>query len=277
MKKILVPVDFSPNSEHALRFVCELNRKLKATVLLHHSFVIPVYATEVPILIPTDAELLRSSEEGLQQLQTRFRNDYPETRFETIVTAGYAEEEITEVAHQHHADLIVMGTKGASGLREALIGTITASVLEKSTCPTIAIPSEATWKNFDRIVYATSYAEGDFANVEWLIDFARMLDAEVILLHVASDKNDKTYEFDAIERFKTRLAEESHYAKLTLKLLEGDEVYESMVRYMEEVKADMIAMTIHHRGALEKLFGRSLTKRMAYHTGIPLIAFHEQD
>lgn len=275
MKKILVPTDFSPASEHALRYVCELNRKLGATVLLHHSYVIPVYATEVPILLPTDAELQQASEESLEELTKRFRQNYPDMRFETCVSSGFAEEKIPAVAKDRQADLVVMGTKGASGLREALIGTITAAVMEKSTCPVIGIPEDATWSNFDRIVYATGYAEGDFANADWLIDFARKLEAEIILLHVASARNDKTYEFDAIERFKERLAEESKYPKLGFKLLEGKDVYESMARYVEEVKADMLAMTIHHRSTAEKLFDRSMTKRMAYHTHIPLVAFHE--
>jgi nucleotide-binding universal stress UspA family protein len=275
MKKIFVPTDFSPNAEHALRFVCELNKKLKATVVLHHSFLIPVYATEVPVLIPTDAELQQSSEEGLQQLKERFRAEYPDMRFETLVTAGYAEEEIADTAAKQHADLVVMGTRGASGIREALIGTITASVMEKAVCPVMAVPAEATWKNLDRIVFATGYAEGDFANAEWMISFARQLNAELVLLHVASDKNDKTYEFDAIERFKERLSEESRYPKLGFKLMEGRDVYEAVGSYLEEIRADMVAMTIHHRGPAEKLFQRSLTKRMAYHTHIPLIAFHE--
>ncbi|MFM2207818.1 MAG: hypothetical protein RL213_1793 [Bacteroidota bacterium] len=275
MKKIFVPTDFSPGAEHALRFACELNRKLKATIVLHHSFLIPVYATEVPVLLPTDAELHKSSEEGLRQLKERFRADYPDMRFETLVTAGYAEEEIAETARQHHADLVVMGTKGASGLREALIGTITASVMEKSGCPVMAVPAESSWKNFDRIVFATGYAEGDFANAEWMISFARQLDAEVVLLHVASDKNDRTYEFDAMERFMERLSEESRYPKLGFKLLDGKDVYEAVGLYLEEIRADLVAMTIHHRNLTEKLFERSLTKRMAYHTRIPLIAFHE--
>lgn len=275
MKKILVPTDFSPAAAHALRYICELNRKIGAEILLHHSYVLPVYATEVPILLPTDAELKAASEEALVEVRKRFQKDYPEMRFTTCTSSGFAEEEIPVVAEETKADLVVMGTKGASGLREALIGTITAAVMEKSGCPVMGIPDDAVWNNFDRIVYATGYAEGDFSNVEWLIGFARLLEAEVILLHVASNDNDKTYEFDAIERFKERLSEESRYPKLSFKLMEGRDVYDSVSRYLEEVKADMVAMTIHHRSVAAKLFERSMTKRMAYHTHVPLIAFHE--
>ncbi|MFM2134904.1 MAG: hypothetical protein RL021_304 [Bacteroidota bacterium] len=275
MKRILVPTDFSPAATHALRYICELNRKIGAEILLHHSYVLPVYATEVPILLPTDAELKQSSEEALEEVKRNFQKDYPEMLFKARSSSGFAEEEIPAVAEEVKADLVVMGTKGASGLREALIGTITAAVMEKSNCPVIGIPEDAVWTNFDRVVYATGYTEGDFSNVEWLIAFARKLDAEVILLHVASRENDRTYEFDAIERFKERLSEESRYPKLTFKLMEGKDVYDSMSRYLEEVKADMVAMTIHHRTVAAKIFERSMTKRMAYHTHIPLIAFHE--
>lgn len=273
MKKIIVPTDFSIEAEHALRFACELNAKLKAEIVLHHSYVLPVYATDLPVLLPSDEELYNTSKEALDALKSKLLRDYPDMRFSSLATGGFAEDEIPAAAEAEGAGLIIMGTKGASGIKEALIGTIAAAVMDKAPCPVMAVPEEASWRNLDRIVYATGYEEGDFTNAENLINLAKTLGAEVILLHVTSGKNDRSFEFDAIERFKERLVEETKYDRISFKLLDDRDVYHGVTNYVEEVRADMLAMTIRHRSLISKLFERSTTKRMAYHTRIPLIAY----
>lgn len=273
MKNILVPTDFSQNALHALRFAMELNRKLRAKLILFHSYIIPVYATDVPVFPQADDELRKSSEEALEKLRTKMKVEYPEMEMETMLSMGYAEDEIAEAALSTDAGLVIMGTQGAEGFREALVGTITASVMESAQCPVIAVPEEAAFKGIHRIIFATSYAEGDFQNVETIIDFARVFDAEVVLLHISSGDLEAAYEFESIERFKERVAEDSNYEKITFKLLENKKIYEGLNEYLNSAQADLVAMTMHKRSFVQKLFNRSMTKKMAYHTHLPLIAF----
>ncbi|MFM9050921.1 MAG: universal stress protein [Bacteroidota bacterium] len=274
MKKILVPTDFSPQAEHAARFALFLAGKMNASVVLHHSYVLPVYATDLPLALPSDMDLDKTSHEGLDNLVARLKKDFPASIISTSVSDGFAEESVPRASKEADADFIVMGTRGATGLREALIGTVTGSVMEKATVPVIAVPDESEWTNFDRILYATSYEEGDFENVEEVFGFAKQLGAEVVLLHISTGKFDKTYEFDAIERFSDRMKEETGFDRISFKLLEDDDVFEGIVEYAEEIKANMIAMTLRERPFLRKLFERSTTKRVAYHTKVPLMSFH---
>jgi nucleotide-binding universal stress UspA family protein len=274
MKKILVPIDFSNDAEHALQYALELNKKLKGKILLYHSYVLPVYATDIPLAVPDYAEMEKVAMDGLTSLQAKYRKEYPGTPIETYVSEGFAEDAITKAAEKTNADLIVMGTKGASGLREALIGTVTATIIEHAACPVIAVPPQAKWTDLDKIVYATAYEEGDFGNIEQVIAFARKMDAEVVLLHISSGKNDKAYEFDALERFRESIVQDSGFQKVTVKLIEDQNVFTCISNYIEEVNADMVAMNLRHRSFMQKLFERSLTKRMAYHTHVPLFAFH---
>lgn len=277
MKNILVPTDFSGNATHAIRFALELSRKQKSKITLFHSFVLPVYATDIPVFPQADEELRKVSEEALSNLVSKLKNENPGVVIDSFVSQGYAEDEIVDAAKSSGADMIVMGTQGASGLREALVGTITASVMDHAECPVMAVPEGASFTSFDKIVYATSYAEGDFQHVEEIIDFARLFDAEVILLHISSGTVDTSYEFESIERFKERIVEDSQYERISFKLLENKSVYEGLNQFLEEVKADLVAMTLHKRSFVQKLFNRSITKRMAYHTHIPLIAFKTEE
>lgn len=273
MKNVLVPTDFSGNATHAIRFALELCRKQKAKMTLFHSFVIPVYATDVPVFPQADEELRKVSEDTIQKLVNKLEEENPGIEMDSLITQGYAEDEIVEAAKAKQADIIIMGTQGATGLREALVGTITASVMEHAGCPVMAVPEKATFTSFDKIVYATSYAEGDFQHVEEIIEFARPFNAEVILLHISSGEIENSYEFESIERFKERIAEDSKYEKVSFRLLEHKNVYEGLNLFLEETKADLVAMTMHKRSFIQKIFNRSITRKMAYHTHIPLIAF----
>jgi len=274
MKTILVPTDFSKNSDNAIHFALELNKKLNAKVTLFHSYVVPAYASDIPVVMASDDELKSASEKGMNQLGERLKMDYPGMDIETMIHDGYAEDEIVAATTDNKTDLVIMGTQGASGLREVLIGSITAAVMEDTECPVLAIPENATFKGLHKIVFATNYAENDFENVENVIDIARKFDAEVILLHISSGELDTAYEYAAIETFKERIQQDSKYDKVSFKLLESRDVIDGLSFYLDEIKADMLAMSMHHRTSFQRIFNRSKTKRMAFHTHIPLLAFH---
>ncbi len=273
MKTFLLPTDFSENASHAIRYAMALNQKMKARVILFHSYVIPVYATDIPVIVPQDAELKKISEEALELLHKRLQKEFPEMDIVSDVQQGYPEDEIVSAARTHHADMVIMGTQGASGLREALVGTITAAVMAHAPCPVMAVPIECEFSPYKRIVFATNYAEGDFQYVEQVLDFARPFASELVLLHISSGEFERTIEFDAIERFKERISEDSKYKNVQFKLLESVDVYKGMNLYLDEIKADLVAMTMRKRSFIQKIFQRSITQKMAYHSHIPLIAF----
>ena len=273
MKTYLLPTDFSDNALHAIRYALTLNKKINARIILFHSYVIPVYSTDIPIVMPEDSDIRKVSEEVLEKMKKSLLEEFPETEIMTSVEQGYPEEEIVLAAQKHGADMIIMGTQGASGLREALIGTISASVMETALCPVMAVPAECDFKLYKKIVFATNYAEGDFLYIEEVLSFARLFSAEIILLHISSGEFEYSLEFDAIERFKERIKEDSKYKNVSFKLLESKDVYEGMNKYLDEIQADLVAMTMRKRSFIQKLFKRSITQKMAYHSRIPLIAF----
>ncbi len=277
MRTYLVPTDFSDNAKHAIDYALRFNEKMNAKIILFHSYVVPVYSTDIPIVVPQDAELRQASEEAMERLRLHFKKEYPKTEFLTEVQQGYPEDEIVMAADRLKVDMIIMGTQGASGLREALVGTISAAVMEQANCPVMAVPAESNFKPYKKIVFATNYAEGDFHYIEQVLEFAKPYSADLVLLHISSGEFERTLEFDAIERFKERIKEDSNYKNVTFKLLESKDVYKGMNLYLEEIQADLVAMTMRKRSFIQKLFKRSITQKMAYHSEIPLIAFHVSD
>jgi nucleotide-binding universal stress UspA family protein len=276
MKTIVIPTDFSPNAENAIKYAFEMNRVLKAEIQLFHSYVLPVYATDIPVTTPDMAGLRHESQKALQKEKAKMERIFPDihSRVHLSTSAGFPEEEIPAFAEKKKAGLVVMGTKGATGLKEVIFGTNTANVIGKLKCPLLAIPEQAEFRGLNKIVFATNYAENDTENISVVIDFARHFDAEVVLLHIASSDSSLPFEYNSIETLGQRMRESNHYEKISYKLLENTDIEEGINLYVDEIKADIVALTNRPRSLFRKLFDRSLSKKMAFHSRIPLLVFH---
>jgi nucleotide-binding universal stress UspA family protein len=274
MKSILVPTDFSAESENALVYACELNKELKAKIILFHSYYVPVPATDVPLAIVSGHEVKQAAEKSLRKLESNYINKYPGMLFDGKVSEGFPEMEISNTAKKLECDLIIMGTMGAGGLKEIFIGTNTARVIEDSVCPVISIPESARMNGVRKIVFAANYGNDDFSNVFNLIDFARLYNSEIVLLHVSTGKTDIAFDHTELDGFRRQVESESSYSNLSVKVLESDDIYSAINQFLVESKADMLAINMRNRTFVQKLGGRSMTKKMAYHTNIPLFVFH---
>ena len=78
-------------------------------------------------------------------------------QFDVDMGNGFAEEEVTEEEKKIKCDLVIMGTYGAKGPFEIMIGTNAAGVIDKSICPVIVVPEKATAGRLNKIVFATNY------------------------------------------------------------------------------------------------------------------------
>lgn len=139
-RTILVPVDFSPNSETALDYAVELAGKLDAKVYILN--VIALSGLGVPelgaALAPTVIDsMVRDSEAALAKLADARRSQAKIA--DTLLRTGDARDIIIHTAEEVSADLIVMGTHGRRGVGRALLGSVAESVLRTSPCPVLTI------------------------------------------------------------------------------------------------------------------------------------------
>lgn len=279
MESIIIPTDFSENANNATRFAMHLNKKLNAEVHLFHSYVLPVYATDVPVISPDLASVKSDSMASIQKLKSWLGKEFPESqeKIHVSISAGYPDTEIPDISKTERASLVVMGTTGASGLKDAIFGTNTASVIGKLDCPLLVVPEGARFKDIKKIVFSTNFAENDTENVESIINFAKYFDSEVILLHIAKGNLNIPFEYNSIETFCQRMKDAYGFEKLSFKLMENPNVEEGIEQFIHEVNGDLLVMTNRHRLVFQKLFDRSLTRKMALHTHIPLMVFHVKE
>ncbi len=270
---ILIPTDFSEVANNALDFAVDLCRKTGAMAHILHVKHIPVMDATFPAetyQIYLD-EVQKASAEGLAKIEA----DILKTsgiRYKLHATMGFVNDEIQSFVNKNEIDLIVMGTTGASGLQEILIGSNAASVVGKSEIPVFVIPPSAKHSDFRHILYSTDYNEPEFPSVARLIYFADLYKAKITVLHV---KTEFDMYFDSEKNFFNRNKENISYPDITIVNMDKVETTDAINKYIEEKGVDMVVLAKHNRSWFDRLFHRSLSKKMTYHTKVPLLVLNK--
>lgn len=142
MRGIVVGVDGSPNSEHALAWAMReaAIRRASLTVVAVHP-VPKSYWGDIPVVGPPDVpildELRKAVEEMTQRAAGRLGDARP-TSISTRVVNGFTVQEL--LAASHDADLLVVGSRGGGGFAKLLLGSVSSQVVQHATCPVVVIP-----------------------------------------------------------------------------------------------------------------------------------------
>ncbi len=181
---------------------------------------------------------------------------------------------ILTTAGEWHAQMIVVGIKGESAVREILMGSTTKNLIEKAPCPILAIPAETSHMSLQTMVYATDFEEEDLFAIRKLTELAKAFDAVIKVVHIITEDE---YEGETqMEWFKEMLEAKVSYEKIEFKLFFSDNIFESLRTYLGDVNADLVVMLEReHKGIFKKWFRRSLVKKMESYGRIPLLSFRE--
>src|SRR5688572_6902760 len=137
MKKILFPTDFSANADHALTYATSLCESLKADLILFHSCRAEANVLQVLNEDISEESIMMDSIRKLDAYRIKSSDILRNIHVDMKVEYGLAVDKIVEAAEDVNADMIIMGTKGASGLEEVLLGSNTAAVMERAKCPVL--------------------------------------------------------------------------------------------------------------------------------------------
>lgn len=146
ISRILVPVDFSPHSDRALRYAASLARRLGASLELLHvvedPFATGAWSSEV--YVPNVTELLDSMiADARRRLEDLKDIVAPEgVPISTVVLKGRPAPTILEHAKNGQFDLVVMGTHGRTGLAHLLMGSVAEAVVRRAPCPVLTLRPE---------------------------------------------------------------------------------------------------------------------------------------
>jgi nucleotide-binding universal stress UspA family protein len=141
---LLVPLDFSPHSDKALDCALDLARLFGSRIHLLHAYHLPVQvATPDQVIIPRDfwTAVRDSAARKLDNALERVKAAGVEG--ETHLAELPPAQAITQTAEQINADLIVMGTRGLTGLKHVLLGSVAERTIRSAPCPVMTMKDEA--------------------------------------------------------------------------------------------------------------------------------------
>jgi nucleotide-binding universal stress UspA family protein len=277
MKRILVPTDFSACANNAVDFAVQSAKILSVDVMLVHSFEVTgnTYTDYMGVNREFNQTLLHETNHEFARVKSVIK-ETEDISVASYVSTTSLNESILDLTNEKKIDFIVMGTSGASGLKEKLWGSKTASVIGKSHVPVMAIPVDYKWEKPARILLSTNHFEKEPALLDFLFELAGLYQAEVYVAVYTDEESDIAITFlehaRRIPEYEKELREQYKNESIVVTHLYGKDFESALQDHIQQNKIDMLAMVTYQRKFPDNLFHPSITKKMAYHTKIPLLA-----
>ena len=272
-KKILIPVDFSETSAKALNYGAAFAQKNGASLILLHVTGLHMSVLQPDEQIITTEEIEEIENEQLVKWRIDAEHRFPGVQFETRSMTGFPIEWIRNCAEQERVDLVLMGTKGAKGAQEFILGSHTSSLINQTDCAVLAVPEEAVFNGIRRIVIATNLEKEDHLMIRQTIGLFGKENPEIVLLHV-ENSGERDPEAALMNWFHTEILPKIQYPRLKPVCLEEGDVINALEHYLDKETPDLLVTSTRKRNFFERIFERSVTQKMAFHTRIPLLALH---
>lgn len=271
---ILVPTDFSKYARYALDYAIVLAKKQKADIILLHAFSITYISPEVPMNIIAEqmAAVKGTAEKRLKVLAAKIRSR--KIGCEIINEQRTLVSLISDVIQKRVPSLIVMGTKGASGLKEVILGSNASSVIKKVKCPVVVVPKKVLLESVKHIVYATDYHAGDIKAVKKLVAMSKLFNANITVIHVPEKSFIPEKEEKKLDLYKKKIKEKVKYNKMEFRLMYGPDPVSVFEDYVRQESPDLFVMSAYHRSLPERLFKPGTIKKMVCQTKIPILVLH---
>ena len=273
MKKVLVPTDSSENAKHALEYALNLFAGEEVEFTLFNSFLIPVYSADMPIVV--DDFGLDNLQQELEKDAEVLKDRYASTKysFKVIVESGSLSISLNHLVDTLGIDLVVMGTKGASGLVAAIMGSNTSDIIEIATCPVLAVPEGANLSVPKNIVFASdNQGLSDSCVITPLTDLALKYQSHIHLMNVL-DEDKMTTVDEAVEglRMDHILDKILH----TFHFENAKDKAEAIEEYLNTHDIDLLAVVPRKNNFFDSIFHKSVSRKLALHTKVLLLAMRD--
>jgi nucleotide-binding universal stress UspA family protein len=272
MKTIIIPTDFSENARHAIGYAVNLFGKEDAKFILLHAYKMPSAAATT--LISLDDIMEKDSINRLEEEYEKICNEFycAILNIERKAEKGDLVDVLKKMMILHQPDYIVMGTKGATGLAEVLLGSVASSVISSSLLPVIIVPDGASFKGLENIAFAGDNKEIEkLDTVSPLIHLATAHQSTVKGIYIQSiedtDKDAKPNE---------KVPKELQSIIGTWEIIASEKVEEGINLYLDNYPTDMVVTVSRKHGFFYRLFQRSVTRKMALHSEIPMMVLPEK-
>lgn len=267
MKKILVPTDFSPTAQNALTYAANLAKTLEAKIHLLHTYEL---MRKTGMILSIERHIVGQAQEDIAEESAR-ATVLSGINATTNVRKGFNDEVIASEAKKMSSDLVVMGTKGASGMKEIFLGSNTVRAIKYTESPIMVIPDEAEYQPIKKILLAAdSNFFSDAKAIQPLKFLMEKTGATLIVLHVEDGKKEASS-----TPFTLLLNEHFGEGNYEFHEIHKPDIGRAIMDFTYKTNADVLCMIHHYRNFLDRIFKASTTFKTAFHTDIPLLVLKD--
>jgi nucleotide-binding universal stress UspA family protein len=270
MQRILVPCDFSEPAKGAFQLAIEMAVEFNAEVHVLNVVELPIMHDDVLTPMPSfDETLLRELSERSEERFAEWKRDFAgEIEVTTKVEFGPIVPTIMDYLEDNKITLIVMGTKGASGLAEVFLGSTAEKVVRHASCPVIAVKRSVSLDELKHIVFPNSLEEGQ---EDLLLHVKALQHALKATLHMVwIDTSSSISDHAAIRQQLDDFAKRYMLTDYTVNVFKSNNKETGIIKFTQWMNASMIAMGTHARKGLSHLFKGSVTEGVVNHVEYPI-------
>jgi nucleotide-binding universal stress UspA family protein len=271
MKKILVPTDFSPQAENALKVAAQLALKHDSEIFLLHSLEMPlsIGGTSDNSNLPESLYFIKLAEKNFSEL---LEKPYlQEIDLHEAIGRNEIYHDIKTTVDDNEIDLVVMGSHGASGFKEMFIGSNTEKVVRTSSIPVLVIKNNHDVFEINDFVFASDFTEECRWSFNEAQKFAKSTGAKMHLLFVNTPREFQTtaQANETISNFIKDVEMEN----LTINIYNDTSIEKGILQFAKDINAQLIGMSTHGRKGLSHFFNGSVSEDLVNHANMPVITF----
>ena len=270
VKKILVPTDFSPVADNAIHYAIGIATKLKCNLYLCHvySFDRFNYDLDAP---EHKQPYTRAIERKMKRTEQKFSDKIKQEglTITTIVERDDFSSLFGRKAKELEIDMIIMGSKGASGIEKLVFGSVAGSALDWAKIPVLIIRPGHFFRAFEHIILAIDHNEIAKSVIMPLHKLASNFGANVTLLNISKGSNQSAHR-------KTKLLALEGIKSAYQEIPMSNSINETINQYVKKEGCDLLCMIRRKKGFFESFLKGSLTRAQAYNSEAPLLVLPER-
>jgi nucleotide-binding universal stress UspA family protein len=278
MKKILVPTDFSKAAATATDVAFDIARKSGASIVLLH---VIEQATGGSFNVEGQVSTgdmgsklfnLKMIQKAKAQLEKVVKDPkYASVKVDGELRMGSPYHGMITMVSDKKVDLIVMGTAGRTGPSQMLIGSNTEKVIRNSNCAVLTVNSKPATTDFKNIVYATSMSKGEELFSRIVKQTQAMYNSTV---HIVRVNTPGDFQRDYIvKNYMNEFAKKLGFKNYTLNIYNDFSIEEGVIRFSDDINADLVAMATHGRSGFAHVLAGSVAEEVAGHTKRPILTY----
>lgn len=281
MKHLLLLTDFSDNAWNAIDYGIKLHKKTSCTFYILHVVSITNFnEAELKLMAGTEAIeelLLKNAREKLAEVMHKIEQLPLNTKhnFKPYALHGFFLETIRKEISEKDIDLIIMGTKGATGLKKLTLGSNTGNVITTVKCPVLAIPKKADYAKPKEIAFPTDHHLGyEIDILDDLIQMVKQHTASLRILYISKkDEKLSTTQHMNMEFLGNYFEEIDH----SFHSVTGIKLETAVQCFVESRDIDMLVMVAKNLNFLQRILFTPSVEEISYHINVPFLVLHEQE